>query len=300
MTGQPLAYTFEPFAQTPEYLSVNATIVRRWGEVMAQRGVRKLERVLDIATGVGTIVELFHKHVVGQGEQPAFICLDASADALEQAHARLAPIVSKLEFHHSLVEQMDLPEGSVDAAVWGNGIHYLDPRSQEVALRAIKRVLKKDGWLCFSSAFYAESRPPETLSFYMAQVKKAVAHLRAMGIRREERQARSESSSFLPIAHYESLLQSVGFSVEHVEQVAARLYQEAWEHISSFSQYAAGALHGYQPDMAANVLRDAVRPALEEHGHRDENDKPYVQRNWLSVVARLGGSALPGPKAVTP
>ncbi|MEK7681890.1 MAG: class I SAM-dependent methyltransferase [Chloroflexota bacterium] len=300
MTDQPVAYTFEPFAQTAEYLSVNATIVRGWGEVMAHKGVRKVERVLDIATGVGTMVELFVKHVVRQGEQPSIICLDASAEALEQAHARLAPIVSKLEFHHSLVEQMDLPEGSVDAAVWGNGIHYLDPRSQEQALLAIKRVLKKDGWFCFSSAFYAESRPPETLSFYMAQVKKAVAHLRAMGIRREERQARSESSSFLPIAHYESLLRNVGFSVEHVEQVAARLYQEAWEHISSFSQYAAGALHGYQPDVAANVLREAVRPALEEHGQRDEHNSLYVQRNWLSVVARLGTDALPGPHPARP
>ncbi len=299
MTDQPVAYTFEPFAQTPEYLTVNAIIVRRWGEVMAQKGVRKLERVLDIATGVGTIVELFHKYVVSQEEQPAFICLDASAEALAQAHVRLAPIVSNLEFHHSLVEQMDLPEASVDAAVWGNGIHYLDPASQEVALLAIKRVLKKDGWFCFSSAFYAESRPPETVPFYRSQVRKAVAHLQSIGIRREERQGRAESSSFQPISHYEELLQKVGFSVEHVEQVAARLYQEAWEHISSFGQYAAGALHGYNPEAAARALRDAVRLAIEEHGQRDEDNNPYVQRNWLSVVARLRGDALSGPKAVT-
>lgn len=297
MEQKHIAYVYEPFAQTADYIAVNATIVRRWGEVMMRKGVQKVERLLDIATGVGTIAELFFKHVVRQGEEPAVICLDASVEALEQANARLSPVVSKLELHHALVQEMTLPEQSVDAAVWGNGIHYLSPPMQEQALHAIKRVLKPGGWFCFSTAFYAEARPPETHPFYMAQVKKAVMHLRSLGVTRREREARAESSYFLPRSHYEALLAKVDFTMEHVEEFAGRLYQTAWEHISSFSQYAAGALHGYDPALAAEAMRLAVAPALAEHGQRDEHGNLYVQRNWLSIMARLNPPALPGAHA---
>jgi ubiquinone/menaquinone biosynthesis C-methylase UbiE len=208
-----------------------------------------------------------------------------SEEALEQTRIRLGPSVSDLKLVHSTVQEMSMPDNSVDVAVWGNGIHYLNAQGQEEALRSIKRVVKPQGWFVFNSAFYQESRPPETSTFYRSQVRKAVEQLRSIGVHRQERTARPEASDFLPRSHYEELMQLVGFKIVEAKETASHMYRTAWEHISGFHQYAAGALHGYDPEAAADAMRKAVAPALEEHGTRDEHNIPYVQRNWLSIIA---------------
>ncbi|MCH7705592.1 MAG: hypothetical protein IIB33_00925 [Chloroflexi bacterium] len=59
MTLTDTEFVFEPFASTTEYRTVNTTIVRDWIDTMVQMGSRGVERLLDIATGVGTMVQLF-------------------------------------------------------------------------------------------------------------------------------------------------------------------------------------------------------------------------------------------------
>ena len=285
---QQTQYIYEPFAETLEYRTVNGEIVRGWVEVMKQKGAKGIEGLLDIATGVGTMVQLFLWNLPKDWKQPLIVCLDKSAEALEQVKAQLGPMLgSNLRLIHSPVEEIDIPDNSLDVAVWGNGIHYLDAKAQEEALRSIKRVLKPGGWFFCNSAFYAESRSPETLSFYRTQVRKAVQYLHALGVSRERREERPKASNFLPKSHYESMLGKVGFKVEEVREIGVRVYRTAWEHISNFQQYAAGALHGYQADAAAEAMREAVAPALEEHGLRDEQGKPFIPRNWLAVSARV-------------
>ena len=286
MTLTDTEFVFEPFASTTEYRTVNTTIVRDWIDTMVQMGSRGVERLLDIATGVGTMVQLFLDNLPKQWKQPVVLCLDKSKEALEQAKASLGPAVAKLELVHASAEEMELPDDSVDVVVWGNGIHYLSVEAQERALQAIKKVLKVGGWFFFNSAFYAEARPPETLPFYHAQVRRAVKYLRDWGVSRERGEGRPEASNFLPREQYEKLLQRVGFKVEGVKEVAAHLRRTAWENISGFQQYAAGALHGYRPDVAAEAMKQAVGPALEEHGFRDRRGDLGIPRNWLAVSAR--------------
>ncbi len=284
---QQTQYIFEPFAETAEYRAVNGEIVRRWVEIMRQKGAREIGHLLDIATGVGTMVQLFLSHLPRDWKQPSVICLDKSPEALEQVKVQLdSTLGGRLQLLHSSAEKIDLPENSLDVAVWGNGIHYLDAKTQEEALHSIKRVLRPGGWFFFNSAFYAESRAPETLRFYRAQVRKAVRYLRALGVERERKESRPKASNFLPVSHYENLLEKVGFKVEEVKEVGARMYRTAWEHISNFQQYAAGALHGYRAEAAAEAMREAVALALEEHGQRDEQGNPFIPRNWLAVSAR--------------
>jgi ubiquinone/menaquinone biosynthesis C-methylase UbiE len=287
-------YIYEPFADTVEYRTVNDLIVHEWVETMRKKGVRDVGHLLDVATGVGTMVQLFLENLPKQWKQPLVECLDKSAEALEQVKSRLGPSLSgRLRVIHSSAEEIDLPKSSIDVVVWGNGIHYLDAVEQKRALLAIKRVLKPGGWFFFNSAFYAESREPETLPFYRAQVRKAVQYLRDLGITNREREGRPKAGEFLPKAHYEAMLREAGFSVEDVREVGVRMYRVAWEHISNFQQYAAGALHGYRPDVAAEAMRIAVAQALEEHGQRDESGKPFVMRKWLAVSARV--SSIPQP-----
>lgn len=280
-------YQFEPFADTEEYRQVNTAIVRRWIEVLRDAGVRQIGRLLDIATGVGTMVELFLANLPRGWQEPTVVCVDANPEALEQTRTRLEDRVAGLECVESRAEEMELVPRSIDVAVWGNGIHYLDGEAQEKALSRVARALKPGGWFLFNSAFYAESRPADTIPFYRAQIGHAVRRLKALGVRREEKSAHAQAGTFPDQNHYQVLLEQAGFAVWEMKKFAGRLYQGAWESISGFSQYAAGALHGYPVDVAAKVLREAVEPSLEQHGFRDENDRLYIPRNWLAAAARV-------------
>lgn len=279
-------YMYEPFADSEEYKQVNDAIIRRWIRLVADAGTAQIDRLLDLATGVGTMVDVFLKNLPTGWKEPQVICVDQSAEALEQAERRLKNKVEELQLEQGLIEALDLPENSVDVAMWGNGIHYLNEEAQFNALTSVRRVLKPGGWFFFNSAFYAGSRPEETLPFYRAQIGKAVRRLKALGVRRDVKEGRVEASHFLDQAHYQNLLEQTGFAVQEMKKVAARLYKSAWESISGFSQYAAGALHGYPVDAAAEVLSEAVGPSLEEHGMRDDQGRLYIPRNWLSATAR--------------
>ncbi len=283
-------YVYEPFADTEEYQAVNQAIVRRWVEVMVENGTQKVDRLIDVATGVATMTKLFVRNLPKGWSPPSVVCVDQSQEALEQAEKRLQGVVPSVELVHAPIEELQLSENTADVAMWGNGIHYLDSEQQRRAVENIRRLLRPGGWFCFNSAFLEESRPPETLSFYRAQVAKAVRALRSLGIKRDKRTDPVAASTFQPQEHYEKLLQQAGFSVQEMKRIAARLYQTAWEHISGFSQYAAGALHGYRPDVAAKAMRDAVESSLEEYGLRDENGKLYIPRYWLEAIARIPAS----------
>ena len=284
MVSEVRQYDFSAFAETDEYRTVNDTIVRHWVAAIAKDHGKAVGSLLDVATGAGTMLQLLLEHL--PGKRPTIICLDQDDAALARVKARFEPQLPDAKFIHSSVEELDLPAGSVDVVVWGNGIHYLRSEEQERALRGIKHSLKEGGWLLFNTAFYAESRPPETLLFYRAQIRRALSHLHSFGIRRERKEARPPASEYLSVAHYGQLLTKTGFRVQEETQVAARIYQTAMEHISGFYQYAAGALHGYRAEAAADAMRKAVGPIIEKHGQRDENDRPYILRNWLAVIAR--------------
>ncbi len=281
-----MSYVYEPFADTEDYNRVNEAIIRKWIQQIVDAGTKPINRFLDLATGVGTMVQIVLDNLPKHWKQPAVTCVDASEEALEQTKRRLSPRVENLELVHSTIEDMGIEESSVDIAMWGNGIHYLDHDSQERALHNVRRSLKPGGWFFFNSAFYAESRPPESLPFYKAQIANAVRKLKELGITREKKE-RPNASSFESQSYYQQLLQQVGFAVRDLRAEAARLYKSAWENISGFSQYAAGALHGYQPDVAAKVLREAVGPCLERHGIPDENNALYIPRNWLAAAAQV-------------
>lgn len=279
-------YVYEPFADTEEYRDINRTIIREWIDTIAAAGQTGVNSLLDLGSGVGTMVQLFLENLPSGWPQPNVVCVDMSDQALEQAQRRLRPSVHHLELIASPVEELELPEGRFDVAIWGNGIHYLDESHQLTAMRNIHHALKKGGWFFFNSAFTAESRSPETMPFYRAQVAKAIRYLKSIGAQREKRETAPQSSRFLPAAHYEAALTEVGFAVQAMHSSVARLYQTAWEYISGFAQYAAGALHGYRGDVAAEAMRRAVGPAIEEYGQRDEDNRPFVPRGWLFGVAR--------------
>jgi ubiquinone/menaquinone biosynthesis C-methylase UbiE len=278
-------YVYEPFADTPEYLEVNRSIIREWIDTLVTAGSRGVNSLLDLGSGVGTMVQLFLENLPGDWKLPSVTCVDMSGEALEHAKRRLEPSVRNLEVITRSVEQLELSR-TFDVAMWGNGIHYLSESQLRVAMKKVRDALADGGWFFFNSAFTDESRPPDTLPFYRAQIQRAVRYLTSIGAKRRKRDAAPQSSRFLPAEHYETVLREVGFAVESRRSTAVRLYQTAWEHISGFAQYASGALHGYPGNLAGEAMRNAVGPSIEEHGQRDDQNRPFVVRRWISGIAR--------------
>lgn len=283
MSGE---YGYEIFAETEEYLRINEMIVGKWVSRMREAGMRDMERVLDLATGVGTMIQLL-LNTLESGERPReIVCVDMSAQALQLAEQNLKGHVASLKLVHAPLQELSLEPESVDAAFWGNGIHYLNPEEQEAACRNVRRTVRRNGWFFLNSAFYEESRPAGTFAFYRSQIAEAVRSLRSRGIVRDRNRPHPESANFLPLAYYQNLLERTGFAVEEVEQFEGRFNQSALEKISGFSQYAAGALHGFPAEAAAQAMEEAVAPSLESYGLRDARNLPYIPRCWFSLVAR--------------
>ena len=279
-------YDYEPFADTDEYRKVNGDITRMWIATMVDRGMKSLDRFLDIATGAGTMAQLFFDMLPENLKQSAVLCLDQSAGALKLAKRRLEKEVGRITLINSPIQELDLPSESVDVAIWGNGIHYLDEKEHLESLRKIREVLKPGGWLFFNTSFYEEGRPAETIPFYRTQVKNAVQFLKQNGIKREKIERKAEAAKFHPRSYYEELVKNVGFDLVEAREFAADLSKDAWEHISSFQQYAAGALHGYPNEAASDAMKNAVEPAILLHGEVSEDGTHFVTRNWLAISAR--------------
>ena len=276
-------YDYEPFADTEEYREVNEACIHGWIDVMRRKGLNGIEALLDIATGAGTMVQIVFEQLPESWKKAAVLCLDQSAEALRLAQSNLERTVEKLKMVHSSVEDMDIPDATIDVAVWGNGIHYLSEHDQLNSVKRIKKALKPGGLFFFNTAFYEEARPAETLAFYRTQVKNAVQYLKERGISRQKDDSRTEASKFLPRSYYEQLVKEAGFKLVEVKEYAVDMRREAWEYISSFQQYAAGALRGYPVEAAVEAMKNAVQPALEQHGNRDADGNLYITRKWLAV-----------------
>jgi ubiquinone/menaquinone biosynthesis C-methylase UbiE len=279
-------YNYEPFADTEEYRQVNSECINSWVDLMKRKGINSLEGILDIATGAGTMVQLVFDNFPESWKKAAVLCLDQSAGALKLAQSKLEQTVEKLRLVHSTIQDMTIPDQSVDIAVWGNGIHYLSADEQLDCVKRIRKALKPGGLLFFNTAFYEEARPAETLPFYRTQVKTAVQYLKEHGIKRVRTDTKTEAAKFLPRSYYESLVKEAGFKLVEAKEFAVDMHKEAWEYISAFQQYAAGALRGYPIDDAVNAMRDSVGPSIEIHGNRDKNGKPYITRKWLAISAQ--------------
>jgi ubiquinone/menaquinone biosynthesis C-methylase UbiE len=282
-----MALTYEPFSDVVEYLNVNSRIIQRWFVTMKEKGTQRIEKIVDLASGVGVMVQLFFETFPEDWKKPIVTCIDRSVEALQLAQQRLTPMFSQnLEYVCTAVEHMKLKVRSADVVTFGNGIHYLDTEKQQQVVERVHSSLKPGGWFFFNTAFYQESRPEWTLPFYQKKIRLAVQVLRERGVNREKQERRPTSADFLPRHHYEELVTLNGFELEDVVEVEARFGQKAWEMISGYSEYAAGALHGFPLEQAAAALQEVIAPALAEHGRRDENGELYITRNWLALAAR--------------
>jgi ubiquinone/menaquinone biosynthesis C-methylase UbiE len=98
-------------------------------------------RIVDVGAGTGTLA-IALAAALGDVE---VVAVDGDPDVL--ARARRKPGAERVEWRAGLAGELDLGDGSVDAAVMSLLLHHLDPDDKLRALRDVRRVLRPGGRL---------------------------------------------------------------------------------------------------------------------------------------------------------
>ena len=116
----------------------------RWRPVLRDRLLTDVPhggRVLDVGAGTGTLA------IALAAARPDIDVLAVDGDPEALALARPEPGVERVQWREGLAGELDLPDGSVDAAVMSLVLHHLGPQTKRRALLDLRRVLRPSGQL---------------------------------------------------------------------------------------------------------------------------------------------------------
>ena len=116
------------------------------------------ETVLDVGSGGGIDSILAARRVGATGHVTGLDLLDEMCERA-RTHAAAAGVDSWTEFVRGEMEQIPLPDSSVDVVI-SNGVINLSPRKSRV-LAEIRRVLRPGGRMCVADLTVNEELPPE-------------------------------------------------------------------------------------------------------------------------------------------
>jgi len=119
------------------------------------------ETVLDLGSGGGIDTILAAREVGPQGRVIGIDLLEEMVRRAE-ANAREAGVEGWTEFLRGEMEDIPLPDESVDVVI-SNGVINLSPRKSRV-LAEVYRVLRPGGGLCIADLTVEEDLPPEILT----------------------------------------------------------------------------------------------------------------------------------------
>lgn len=253
---------------------LNQSILKTtFGELIGGLTLPKPPKVLDLASGLGSMVKVFREFFSDPGAH--FTCVDIDTSALEVARIELGS--DGVEFIPGDIQKLDLPDNSFDLVMLANAIHNIPNKLK--ALEEALRVTKPGGFLFGVTTFTQESMPRETYSFYQRATALGVRKLRERGAEREKRD--QERMDFLPIDAYRRLLEQAGWLSAVVQTLWRNVYLDVWQAIAQDIDFASGVLRGYPPEESARVLPEAMEEALKSVGVRDESGTPYIPRLWM-------------------
>jgi ubiquinone/menaquinone biosynthesis C-methylase UbiE len=265
---------FEAFAKERAYVQVNEKLVSR---LLRQLNGRKSVRLLDVAAATGLMTSLADKMARAAGMDLHSTLLDLDLPALHQA--RIEVTARKADYVYASADCLPL-QGDYDAIIFGNSIHLLDNDQKERALAENRRVLRDGGLLAVNTTFYDGAYPEESKPFYSRWIRRAIVEIN----RRLPQRTKSEkvqAMEFLPAQSYVDLILGAGFKILEMRERRVLLSQAAVRAISSYKEFAKGALHATDDDAdeASKALQATVRETF-----RDLKMK-YLPRTWLEIIA---------------
>ena len=113
-------------------------------DLVNEAGLRPGGRVLDVATGTGTVARLAAERVTGSGRVTG---IDVSPGMLTVA--RSLPTQSPVKWYETAAESVPLPDSSFDVVFCALGLQFFS--DQAAALREMFRVLRPDGRVYIST-----------------------------------------------------------------------------------------------------------------------------------------------------
>ena len=265
---------FEAFAKEPAYIHVNERLI---GRMLRQLQGCKSIQVLDLAAATGLMTSVADRMARAAGVELKSTLLDLDLPALRQA--RIEVTARNAEYVYGSADALPL-RGGFDAVIFANSIHLLDGQGKEKALAETHRILRDDGVLAVNSTFFEGAYPEESKPFYSRWIRRSIAEINQR-LPHREKSEKVQAMEFLGAETYRDLITAAGFRVVELRERRVLLSQAAVRAISSYKEFAKGALHATDEDAqeASRVLQSTVKKTFNDLKMK------YLPRMWLEILA---------------
>jgi ubiquinone/menaquinone biosynthesis C-methylase UbiE len=268
-------HTFDPFAKEPAYIHVNEKLIDR--VVRHLNGARPV-RLLELAAGTGLPTALMYSRAKQAGIKLIATLLDLDLPALYQAKIEVDQ--ANATYVYASADVLPFGPQSYDAVFFANGLHLLDAGAKRKALNESHRVLKPGGLFAMNTTFYDGAYPEESKPFYGRWIRRSIVEINQRLPHRDKGE-KVQAMEFLTADDYRGLVNDAGFEILESRERRVMLSQAAVRAISSYKDFAMGALHATEEDAeeAAKALQATVRQTFHDLQMK------YLPRTWLEIVA---------------
>ena len=160
--AQAFGYSADELASLPPQANMGLSC----GNPVALAGLREGEVVLDLGCGGGIDVLLAAKQIGPTGKA---IGIDMTPEMIARAKAGAAQVgATNVEYHLARIDQLPLPESSVDCVISNCVINLVPDKAQ--AFQEILRVLKPGGRVVLSDIALKQALPAEIVDDVQAYV----------------------------------------------------------------------------------------------------------------------------------
>ncbi len=268
-------HTFDPFAKEPAYIHVNEKLIDR---VMKHVAGAKSIRLLELAAGTGLPTFLMYDRARKAGIKLVGTLLDLDLPALYQAKIEVDE--DSATYIYGSADNLPFEKEGYDAVFFANGLHLLDGDAKRKALKESNRVLKPGGLFAMNTTFYDGAYPEESKPFYGRWIRRSIVEINQRLPNRNKGE-KVQAMEFLTADDYRNLINDAGFDIVESRERRVMLSQAAVRAISSYKDFAMGALHATEEDaeQAAKALQATVRQTFHDLQMK------YLPRTWLEIIA---------------
>jgi ubiquinone/menaquinone biosynthesis C-methylase UbiE len=237
-------------------------IFNPWGRLLLEKaGLKAGDRVLDVATGPGTVARLA---AVRSGPGGQVSGVDSSPRMLALAKDKPSlPHAAPIDYHEAQADGLPFPNSTFDAALCQQGLQFFP--DQLGALREMHRVLKPGGRVAM--ALWADSKAMTLFSVFLDAVDASMVQ-----------PVPRAAQGWLDSPGLKSMAERAGFQEVQVrEEILVAVFEQGLAQ-------ALACVDGTTAGASVRAMAPAARRSFESHVA--EALAPYAQDGILKVPAR--------------